>query len=90
MVKGVTRRVIVIKSPDRRLFDEAIFIVREDVLNETGVTPGDIIKEAQDVADNYIRNNLRPKRIKKLPSTVFVIAGAMFTGLVWFLSWLFL
>ena len=90
MVKGTTRRVIVIKSPDRRLFDEAIFIVREDAMNEAGVKPSDIIKEAQDVADNYIRNNLRPNRLKKLPPGVFALAGAMFTGALWLLSWLFL
>ena len=33
MVKGISRRVILVKSPDPRLFEEAIFIVREDALN---------------------------------------------------------
>jgi len=88
MVKGVTRRVIVIKSPDRRLFDEAIFIVREDALNDPGVKPGDIIKEAQTVADNYIRDNLRPGRLRKLPAPVFMLGGSMLTGLAWLLVWL--
>ena len=89
MVKGVTRRVIVIKSPDRRLFDEAIFIVREDALTDPGVTPGDIIKEAQDVADNYVRSHLKPGRLRKLPAPLFVLAGSMLTGLAWLLVWLF-
>ena len=88
MVKGVTRRVIVIKSPDRRLFDEAIFIVREDARNDLGVTPGDIIKEAQGIADDYIRSNLKPGRLRKLPAPLLVLAGSMLTGLVWFLMWL--
>ena len=30
MVKGVSRQVIVVSSPDRRYFDEAIFILRSD------------------------------------------------------------
>ena len=30
MVKGVTRQVIVVKSPDPKLFEQAIFIMRED------------------------------------------------------------
>ena len=89
MVKGITRRVIVIKSPDRKLFEEAIFIVRDDALTEPGVTPDDIIKEAQNVADSYIRNNLKSKR-PKLPPSVLVLLGAGITGAMWFLAWMFL
>ena len=85
MVKGITRRVIVIKSPDKRLFDEAIFIVREDALNEQGVTSDDIIKEAQNVADEYIRNNLKAPRRRKLPAPIFVLMGSAVTGIAWFL-----
>ena len=88
MVKGITRRVIVIKSPDRRLFDEAIFIVRDDALCDSGVTSDDIIKEAQDVADNYIRNNLKTGLLPKFPPPVFALLGSGLTGLVWFLVWL--
>jgi hypothetical protein len=88
MVKGITRRVIVIKSPDRRLFEEAIFIVRDDALAASGVTPDDIIKEAQSVADNYIRSNLKPKR-PKLPQSVFVLLGAGITGAIWLLARMF-
>ena len=90
MVKGITRRVIVIKSPDRKLFEEAIFIVKEDALKDAGVTSDDIIKEAQDVADNYIRQNLKSKKASKLPAPLFTLLGAAFTGLVWLLAWMFL
>ena len=31
VVKGVAKRVIVVKSPDPKVFEEAIFIVREDL-----------------------------------------------------------
>ena len=30
MVKGITRQVILVKSPDPKLFEEAIFIVKEE------------------------------------------------------------
>ena len=30
MVKGVTRQVVVVRSPDPELFEQAIFIVRGD------------------------------------------------------------
>ena len=32
VVKGVAKRVIVVKSPDPKVFEEAIFIVREDYM----------------------------------------------------------
>ena len=36
MVKGITRQVIFVKSPDPRLFEEAIFIVKEEALAREG------------------------------------------------------
>lgn len=53
MVKGVTRRVVVVRCPDTRYFDEAIFMVREDVL--CGMEPERVLKEACRAADSYIR-----------------------------------
>ena len=38
MVKGISRRVIVVKSPDPRLFEEAIFIVKEEAFQRGGVS----------------------------------------------------
>lgn len=38
MVRGITRQVIVLKSPDTRLFEEALFLLREDALEKHGIT----------------------------------------------------
>ena len=46
MVKGVSRRVVVVESPDARLFEQAIFIVRNDAVHE-GVTSRALIEEAR-------------------------------------------
>lgn len=83
VVKGVSRRVIVIKSPDLHLFDEAIFIVKEEALRAGGVTSDEIIKQAQQVADNYVRFHLKKSRLSKLPAPAFAAFGAAFTALVW-------
>ena len=32
MVKGISRQVIVVQSPDKKLFDQAIFILKEDAV----------------------------------------------------------
>ena len=46
VVKGITRQVILVKSPDPRLFEEAIFIVKEEALNREGVTTEQIMHRA--------------------------------------------
>ena len=38
MVKGTSRRVIVVDSPDPKLFEQAIFIVKNDAMTREGVT----------------------------------------------------
>ena len=32
MVKGISRRVVVVDSPDQRFFEQAIFVVRNDAV----------------------------------------------------------
>ncbi|MDR2357986.1 MAG: translation initiation factor 2 [Oscillospiraceae bacterium] len=81
MVKGVTRRVVVIKSPDKDIFDEAIFIVREDMPGETDPRGVDVVMQAQLTADAYIRDNIERRRPPRLPAPVYVAAGALLSGL---------
>ena len=84
MVKGITRRVIVVKSPDPRLFEEAIFIVREDVLAKSGVTADAVLEEARRVADEYVRRQRGCRwSLPKLPTAAAVLIGALSTGLIW-------
>jgi len=45
MVKGISRRVVVVDSPDQRFFEQAIFIVRNDAAGE-GVTARELVEEA--------------------------------------------
>ncbi len=40
MVKGLNRQVIVVHSPDQKLFDQAIFILKDDAVGKEGVTDG--------------------------------------------------
>ena len=39
MVKGISRRVVVVDAPEHRFFEQAIFIVRNDAAGE-GSPPG--------------------------------------------------
>lgn len=77
VVKGLSRRVIVIKSPDARYFDEAIFVLKDELFG--GKDSAAIIKEARKVANSYVKVN--PKAPKKsgvrFPPGLFVYAGAV-------------
>jgi hypothetical protein len=88
MVKGLTKRVIVIKSPDKKLFEEAIFIVRESAVSG-GVTGEDIIREAQETADKYVRSNMTHRRFPRLSAPAAAGAGAAATAILWLLARLF-
>ena len=52
MVKGITRQVILVKSPDPKLFEEAIFIVKEEALAREGVSADQVIREANHAKKN--------------------------------------
>ena len=88
MVKGVTRRVIVVKSPEPDLFDEAFFIVNGDA--SSGVTQEELLQEAQRVAGNYLRADLGKKPKTRFPPVFFFALGAALTGLCWLVTALFL
>ena len=84
MVKGVNRQVIVVKSPDPKLFDEAVFFVREDALASAGATPDQIIRQARQAADSYLRRNTSLGRAAgRIPGPVWGAAGAGAASLLW-------
>lgn len=85
MVKGISKRVIVIKSPDKGIFDEAIFIVKDGAYS-SGFTSEDIIRQAQQVAGEYVQRHSGSSFFRKLPPPVCAALGAAATGLIWFLS----
>jgi hypothetical protein len=85
VVKGVTHRVVVVKSPDK-LFEEAIFVIRDDVLFGLGADKDKILKEARRIADSYVkgRNRIGKRFISKFPAPFFTAVGAAAAGVAWF------
>ena len=81
MVKGITRQVILVKSPDPRLFEEAIFIVKEGLLGEGGVTAEQVVEEARRVADGFVKKRQR-KWFQHIPATGYMILGAVIATIV--------
>lgn len=87
MVKGVSRRVIVVRSPDPKLFEQAIFIVREDAMQGSGVTADKVLAEARQAARHYVRCNSRwGKGLSKIPAAGWLAAGAVLATTLWSLA----
>ncbi len=80
MVKGISRQVIVVQSPDRKLFEQAIFILREDAAE---VTDAELMKEARQ-AVRHSQGEGRGHFWYSGP--VWACGGAVLTGLVWLLT----
>ena len=61
MVKGISRQVIVVHSPDPKLFEQAIFILKDNAVGE-GITDEALLKEAQKAIHTGDRTKKRRQR----------------------------
>lgn len=91
MVKGISRRVIVVRSPDPRFFEQAIFLLKEDALHADGVTAEQVVSEARQVAAGYVRRTVEHSGGKQhwmstLPWWVWFVLGACAMGVVWWIA----
>lgn len=83
MVKGISRRVVVVDSPDQRFFEQAIFIVRNDAAGE-GVTSRELVEEAKRVARSYAGSGhgRLSRAWRDLSPALYTLMGAAGIGLV--------
>ena len=81
MVKGISRQVILVHSPDPKLFEQAIFILKDEAV-EKGITEEDLLKEAQ----SLIRPGQGRKRKLYFYGPLWACGGAAMTGLAWMLT----
>ena len=85
MVKGISKQVIVVHSPDEKLFEQAIFILNENAVGADGVTDDALMKEARRLIGGSVKKN---RRIW-FYGPAWACAGAMLTGLAWLLATIF-
>ena len=83
MVKGISKRVVVVDAPDQRFFEQAIFILRNDAAGE-GVTSRELVEEARRVARDYTGGAHRANR--DWSPVLYILLGAAATGLLWLLA----
>lgn len=80
MVKGISRQVIVMHAPNPGLFEEAIFILKEDAVRD-GITDDQLLKEANQVI--HLCGKGERKKHFYLYGAVWACGGALLTGIVW-------
>jgi len=85
VIKGVNKRVVVVKSPDPKIFDEAIFIVRDDFFRKDPDGTQKLLREAQRAAGDYIRaSGGKPSGLPRhLRRPLYAAAGAAAAGAAW-------
>lgn len=83
MVKGTNRHVIVVRSPDPKVFEEAIFVLREEYLR--GRSADEVLEEAQTAAADYLRKNggSAPARRGRLRGLLLCLGGLLSGGAAW-------
>ena len=85
MVKGISRRVVVVRPPDPSVFEEAIFVVREN-----RNAPRDVLREACAVAETYLRRpsvrRYSRKRWTNAQLMLSALGGGSAVGLLWALT----
>ena len=78
MVKGTSRQVIVVNGTEEKLFDQAIFILRDSAVGE-GVSDEALLREAKGCLD--VPGRRRAKWLHNGP-----VWGAVGAGLAWLLT----
>ena len=82
MVKGISRQVILVQNPDPELFEQAIFILKDEAIAQ-GVTDEQLLKEAK----RLMRSPGKTASRKMLSyGPVWAAMGAALTAVVWLLT----
>ena len=77
MVKGIQRQVIVVQSPDRNLFEQAIFILRD---GQKGISDEALLKEAKQI----IGSRGPPGQMKWYSyGLAWSIVGGLLSSIIW-------
>ena len=86
MVKGTSRQIILVQTPDPRLFEQAIFILKDKAVEE-GITEEVLLKEARKAIRGVDRT--ASKNAYYLHGAVWAGGGALLMGIVWLLASVF-
>ena len=79
MVKGTSRQVIVVHAPEEKLFEQAIFILKDNAVREGGISNEALLREAK----GYLGVTQRHRNKWLHNGPVWGAAGA---GIAWLIA----
>lgn len=85
MVKGISRQVIVVHAPDTQLFEQAIFILKDEAVGRGGITDEALLKEAKRIVAGSGKSR---KKHHIITGPVWACGGALVTGIAWLVTML--
>ena len=83
VVKGISKRVIVVKSPDPKIFEQAIFIVREDFPGQTGISERELLRQAGEAISGCLPGRRSRAKLAWLRGMLYAGLAAAATALTW-------
>ena len=81
VIKGTARRVIVVPSPDPKVFEQAIFIVKDEYMRKPGITQEELMRQAQRAAGSYLKSVSEPPSLTSRIIPAVSAGAAALTGL---------
>ncbi|MGO5028117.1 hypothetical protein [Candidatus Agathobaculum pullicola] len=83
MVKGISRRVVVVRPDEHGVFEQAIFLVRDCT-----VPRSDAVREACRIANRYLVGRGSHRRSSWLRPAIAFALGAVAASGIWAVLWL--
>ena len=81
MVKGISRRVILVEQPNSGVFEQAIFLLPQ---NDDGISQQQLVDEAVRIARSYA-NIRKPSRFRAAKPVLWATVGGGVMGALWLL-----
>ena len=89
MVKGVLRKTVVVNPPEKGIFDQVIFVLKDSATQERALTQEQVLEMANRHLEAFLDyENLtgRGKKKKRALGAACAAAGAVVTAAVWAVS----
>ena len=84
MVKGVARHAVIVRSPDLKDFEQAIFIISGQGADQTVKSPEEMLRLACSLAADYSVGTVPTRKTPRwLRPAAWFAAGSAATGALW-------
>lgn len=82
-LRGKMRQAVVVPTPDP-MFSEAVFILRDEKLRETGVSRDELLRQAARAAESFTEDALPGmERMSLRPLAAFLLGAAVTLLVLW-------